>query len=390
MDVMENQLHKTVVRIDDFEKSGWTIPLFDFRAQYEDEREAIVQIVDRVFSRGTFVGAEHLTTFESMLAHHCGTSNAIAVGSGTDALILAMKAIGIGAGNEVITPPNSHFSSTSSIIIAGATPVFADVGEDQNIDPEAVEAAITNRTKAIMPVHLTGRIADMDRLMSIAKDKNLFVVEDAAQAFGSRFDGRPSGSLGHVAAFSAHPFKVLNSAGDAGYISTNDVKLAERLSRLRNNGLKGRDEMLEWGRVSRMDVLQAEILTMRLNKIEPVIAARRRNADIYREKLKDLPIYITAEKPKEFNTYQNFVIRLDQRDALRTYLSARSIQTAIHYPLPIHLQPAAKSLGYGPGRFPNAETQAKQILTLPVNQYLSESDIDFVAETICEFMRRYE
>jgi len=296
-----------------------------------------------------------------------------------------MKALGIGAGDEVITPPNSFVASTASIVMTGATPVFADVLPDQNIDPEAVAAAVTPRTKAIMAVHLTGRVAQMDRLAQIAARYGLLLIEDAAQAIGSRYMGKPAGSLGDLACFSAHPLKNLNAAGDAGFIVTADGAVATRIERLRNHGLVDRNTAEEWGTASRLDTLQAAILLMRLTKLDNVINQRRANAEIYCRLLDPTHVYIPPAHNIEFNSFHTFVIQVDERDKLKDFLAMKGIRTAIHYPVPIHLQPAARGLGYRRGQFPAAERQADRILTLPVHQYLSSDDIEYVAETVNGF-----
>lgn len=359
----------------------------DFPAQYADERDAIIALVDDVFGSGAFVGGRHIEQFETAAAAYVGTKHAIALNSGTDALILAMKGFGIGPGDEVITPPNSFVASTAAIIAAGAVPVFADVKPDQNIDPDAVAAAITDRTRAIMPVHLTGRVAEMDRLMEIAAQHGLKVIEDAAQSFGSRYQDVMCGAIGHAGCFSAHPLKNLNAAGDAGFITTNDDDLAARVKLLRNHGLEGRDTVVEWGTVSRLDNLQAAFLTYRLGNVDALIEKRRANVALYRSLLPAEHVFMPPCRQQEFNTFHTFVVQLDRRDALRTYLMEHGIETAVHYPVPIHLQPAAAALGHKTGDFPATEEQAARIVSLPIHQFLSEDDIRYTAATIEAFYK---
>lgn len=355
-------------------------------AQFEEERAEILQAVEGVFRRGDFIGGAAVGKLEDELSAYLGTPHVVTLNSGTDALTLAMRALNIGPGDEVITPPNSFVASTASIVAAGATPVFADVLPDQNIDPVAVEAAVTPRTKAIMPVHLTGRMADMHPLMAIAQKHGLAVIEDSAQAIGSTYDGRMSGTIGTVGCFSAHPLKNLNAAGDAGFVVTADVALAERIRRSRNHGLVNRSDVSEWGTVSRLDTLQAEILRIRLRHLPSVIERRRRNAEQYRAELAGLPLYIPPCRDIEFNTFHTLVAQVDRRDELQRFLAARGIETAIHYPVPIHLQPAAAPLGRGPGSFPVTERQAERILTFPINQFLSASDISYICANVREFL----
>jgi dTDP-4-amino-4,6-dideoxygalactose transaminase len=354
-------------------------------AQFEEERAEILQAVEGVFRRGDFIGGEAVGKLEAELSAYLGTPHVVTLNSGTDALILAMKALDIGPGDEVITPPNSFVASTAAIIAVGATPVFADVLPDQNVDPSAVEAAVTPRTKAIMPVHLTGRMADMTALMAIARKHALAVIEDAAQAIGSTYDGRMSGTIGSVGCFSAHPLKNLNAAGDAGFVVTDDADLAARIRRLRNHGLINRSDVGEWGTVSRLDTLQAEVLRIRLRHLPSVIERRRRNAAQYRAELVGLPIFVPPCRDIEFNTFHTFVVQTDRRDELQRFLTSRGAETAIHYPVPIHLQPAAAHLGHRHGAFPVTERQAGRILTLPVNQFLSVADIDYIGANMREF-----
>ena len=363
---------------------GRAIPFVDLAAQYADEREAIHRLVDEVFRSGDFVGGAFTEAFEAAVAEAVGVRHAVALSSGTDALILALQALDIGPGDEVICPPNSFIATAGAIVAVGAKPVFADVRCDQNIDPAAVEAAVTARTRAIMPVHLTGRVADMDALNAIAGRHGLAVVEDAAQAMGARHDGRSAGALGNIGCFSAHPVKNLNAAGDAGFITTNDRQLAERVARLRRNGLIDRDISAEWGRVARMDNLQAAFLLMRLARLPEIVAKRRANAARYRVLINAALAFNPPCKPAEFNCFHTFVVQVANRDRLQDRLSARGIGTAVHYPIPIHLQPAARGLGHGPGAFPMAERQARGILSLPVHQYLSPLALMTVAQAVNE------
>lgn len=363
------------------------IPYVNLAAQFAAERETLMPRLEAVLAGGQWVGGPEVETFEARLAEVTGAAHAVAMASGTDALIFGMKALDIGPGDEVITPPNSFVSSTAAIVHTGAVPVFADVLPDQNIDPARVEAAITPRTKAIMAVHLTGRVARMDAICAIARRHGLKVIEDAAQSMGSCYQGRHAGTFGDIGCFSAHPLKNLNATGDAGFVLTGDAAVAERLRRLRNNGLADRNTVVEWGTVSRLDTLQAVILTQRLEGLPAVVAARRRNAETYRRLLDPTHVFMPPEAEGEFNTYHTFVIQVERRDALQRFLAERGIGTAIHYPIPIHLQPAAAALGWRPGSLPEAERQAGRILSLPVNQFLTEAEIAEVAETVNGFFR---
>jgi dTDP-4-amino-4,6-dideoxygalactose transaminase len=361
------------------------IPYVDLGAQFASERATVMAAIERVLVSGMLVGGDAIAAVEAKVAKRCGTEHAIAVNSGTDALILGLRAMSIGPGDEVITPPNSFVASTGAIVAVGATPVFADVEDDQNIDPRAVEKAITPRTKAIMPVHLTGRICEMDAIMALAQRRDIDVIEDAAQSFGSTYRGRPAGSFGRVGCLSAHPLKNFNAAGDGGFVVTDDAGVAERVRLYRNHGLADRNTVTTWGTVSRMDTIQAAVLLNRLDSFDFIVARRREIAARYRARLDTNCIYVPPERPDTLDTYHTFVVQLDRRDALQTYLAERGIGTAIHYPIPIHLQPAAKSLGYQPGSFPVTERQAGRILSLPIHQMLDDDDIDAVCAAIEEF-----
>jgi dTDP-4-amino-4,6-dideoxygalactose transaminase len=363
-----------------------SIPYVNLRSQGEEQLEELTALFVDVVRRGVFVGGDGVERLERRLADRCGTAHAVALNSGTDALILALKVAGIGAGDEVITPPNSFVASTASIVHVGAQPVFADVLPDQNIDPVAVERAITSRTRAIMPVHLTGRICCMEPLVELAAKHGLTIIEDAAQSIGSTYDGRPSGSFGRFGCFSAHPLKNLSALGDAGFITTDDDEAAQRLRRLRNHGLADRTTVDEWGYVSRLDALQAAILDWRLDHLDTIVARRREIALRYQQGFAGSDqVFVPPCRMPEFNSFHTFVIQVDRRDELQRHLAERGIKTTIHYPVPIHLQPAARDLGYGAGDFPLTERQATRILTLPVNQYLADDEADRVVAEVLAF-----
>ena len=361
------------------------IPYVNLGAQWQDDRDELLPIIDTVLGSGQYVGGDEIDKFEKNMAELCQVKYAVALNSGTDALTLSLHLLGVGRGDEVITPPNSFIASTAVIVHLGAKPVFVDVLPDQNIDPGKIEAAITEKTKAIMPVHLTGRICDMDPIMMLAEKYNLAVVEDAAQAIGSKYKGKPSGSIGHVGCFSTHPLKNLNACGDGGFLTTNDEKICAKVKSLRNHGIADRDSVDSFGYVSRMDNLQAAILNYRLKKLDEIIDKRRQNAQSYLEYIEKEKVFIPREKEYEFNTYHTFVIQVEKRNELKEFLLKQGIEAAIHYPTPIHLQPAAKRLGYKFGDFPITEKQAGMILTLPINQSLGQSEIERICVAINEY-----
>ena len=362
------------------------VPYADFPAQFAAQREELLGVMERVLRRGDFILGEEVGTLERDIAALCGLRHAVGVASGTDALILALKALEIGPGDEVITVPNSWISSTSSIVLSGARPVFVDVRDDFNMDPARIESAITPRTKAILPVHLTGRCADMEAICAVAARHGLAVIEDAAQALGAGLTGRAAGSFGTMGCFSFHPLKNLSGIGDGGMVVTRDDRLAERLRLLRNHGLRSRDEAILWGLNSRLDTIDAAVLRWRLTQLPAVTEARRRHAARYRAALAST-VSCPVDRPEESAIYHLFMIQCERRDALRRWLSERGIGTKIHYPTPIHLQPCARSLGYRQGAFPVAEAQAQRILSLPVHQHLSAEQIEYVAQSIAEFTR---
>jgi dTDP-4-amino-4,6-dideoxygalactose transaminase len=366
----------------------YSIPYVQVARQYEEEKDELEAIVRDTLQNRVHVGDKLVDELEAELAEYCGVPYAVALNSGTDALMFGMMAAGIKRDDEVITPPNSFVASTASIVHIGAKPVFADVLPDQNIDPDAVERAITARTKAIMAVHLTGRVCRMERLQAIADKYKLLLIEDAAQSIGSTYQGRKSGSFGVVGCFSTHPLKNLNACGDGGFMTTHDKKIADRVRRLRSHGMSDRVTVEEWGLVSRMDTLQAAILRMRLKHLPAVIARRRANAKYYQERLKHPDIFVPVCQKQEFNTFHTFVIQVKggRRDALQGHLEGLGIKTTIHYPIPIHLQPAAKPLGHKRGDFPVTEAQADSILTLPVNQFMTHADQDAVITEVLTFM----
>jgi dTDP-4-amino-4,6-dideoxygalactose transaminase len=361
------------------------IPYVDLSRQYKQERKKIIKVIDEVLLKGNYVGGDQVDLFEKRIAKFCNTKYCVALNSGTDALVLALHALGVRRGDEVITPPNSFIASTAVIVHLGAKPVFADVKPDQSIDPDEIEKKITKKTKVIMPVHLTGRMCQMDKILKIAKKHNLKIVEDAAQSIGSMYKEKKSGSYGDIGCFSAHPLKNLNAIGDSGYLTTNSKKIYDYIKILRSHGMANRNVVKNFGYVSRMDNLQAAVLNYRLNDLNNLISKRRKNAKLYFKYLNKKKMLLPTESVHEFNTYHTFVIQVSKRDKLKEYLLKNGINTAIHYPIPIHLQPAAKRLGYKKGDFKNTERQAKSILTLPINQFLKEKEIILISKKINNF-----
>ena len=363
------------------------VPYVNLKKQYISERKYLNKIFDDVLFSGNYVGGKYVENFEKNIKKLCKTKYCVSLNSGTDALTMALHLLGVKRGDEVITTPNSFIASTSVIVHLGAKPVFVDVLDDQNINPDLIESKISKKTKVIMPVHLTGRVCKMDKIVQIANKNNLKIVEDAAQAIGSKYNGMMSGSIGDVGCFSAHPLKNLNAIGDSGYLTTNSKRIYDLAKDLRNHGMTNRDRIKNFGYVSRMDNLQAAILNYRLSKLPKIISSRRKNYKIYKKYLKRKNIFFPDETKNEFNTYHTFVIQVPNRDRLRKYLSHKGIGTSIHYPIPIHLQPASKKLGYKRGDFIKTESQSKKILTLPINQYLTEKELIYISESINNFYK---
>jgi len=362
------------------------IPYVDIGAQTKSLKKDLLAAIEEVLDYGNFILGKEVHTFEEMFASYCGVRFAVGVNSGTDALFLSLKALGIGKGDEVITAPNSFIASASVIIAAGAKPVFVDVRDDYNINPALIEQAITPRTKAIIPVHLTGRPADMDPILEIARKHKIQVIEDAAQAVGAKYRGKKVGALGDTGCFSLHPLKTLNACGDGGIVTTDNEKIFEELRRLRNFGLVNRDESVVWGYNSRLDSLQAAILLVKLKWLDEWNAQRRQNAKLYSSKL-DGVVDIPGEQPHEFCVFHTCVVQAEKRSELQDYLQNKGIGTRIHYPIPIHLQPAAKELGYQKGVFPVCEEQSQRILSLPIHQGMKEKHVHYVADNIISFYR---
>ena len=360
------------------------VPFVALDLQQRALKPELMEAVGRVIDSGQYILGGEVERFERAFAALCGTPHAVGVSNGTCALILALRALGIGPGDEVITAPNSFLASASSIALAGARPVFADVRDDLNIDPDAVLAAITSRTRAIIPVHLAGRPAAMDRLCAIARRYDVAIVEDAAQAVGARLHGRPVGGFGAFGCFSLHPLKNLGALGDAGVMTTADPDLARRVVIDRNHGLRDRDAVDHFGYNARLDAIQAAILTVKLPHLPAWTAQKRRLAARYREALRDV-VGVPEDAPGAECVYATFIIRAERRDDLQRSLAARDIEAFVHYPTPIHLQEAAHDLGYRKGDFPVAERLAHEILSLPIYPGLSEAQQESVITAIRSF-----
>lgn len=364
-----------------------TIPFVDLVAQYKTIKDEIDSAVKEVLLRCNFILGGQVEEFEQSFAQFAGVQYGVAVSNGLDALRLSLMALDIGPGDEVILPVNTYIATALAVSSVGARPILVDCDPaTYNIDVELIEPAITQRARAIIPVHLTGQSADMDPILEIAERYGLHVIEDAAQAHGTMYKGQQCGSLGIMGCFSFYPGKNLGGCGDGGMVTTNDAKLAERLSRLRNYGQRVKYEHLEKGLNARMDTLQAAVLSAKLRHLSQWNEARANHAEKYKKLLSGLgDVAFQQRAPYSTHIYHLLIIETDQRDALRTYLEKEGIQTGIHYPKPIHLQEAYMEMGYGKGDFPHAERLASHILSLPMFPELSDRQIKYVANKVWAF-----
>jgi dTDP-4-amino-4,6-dideoxygalactose transaminase len=359
------------------------IPLIDLTTQHHMLRDEINAAIQGVLDRGDFILGQEVTRLEEEFAAYCGAKFAIGVDNGLSALELSLRALGVGTGDEVIVPAHTFTASAASVTFAGAKPVFVDVNpETLCIDVEKIEAAITNRTRAILPVHLYGLPADMDSILEIAEKHNLVVVEDACQAHGAMYKGKRTGSLGHAAGFSFYPTKNLGACGDGGIVTTNDEKAAAAIRALRNCGQTSKNvhELMPFNH--RLDNLQAAILRVKLHYLDQWIASRRELASVYNRSLAGSNIMMPVEPFGYQHVYHLYVIRADNRDALQAHLKERGIGTAIHYPKPVHLQPFYTQQGGAEGQFPVAEKICNEILSLPMYPELTEEQVKIVASEI--------
>lgn len=366
-----------------------TVPFVDVAAQIRPSKAEYLAAIERVLDTGGFVGGPAVAAFEAEFADYCGAPHAIAVRTGTDALVLALRALDVGPGDEVITAANSFFATAEAISHTGATPVLADVDDATLLlDPDDVARRLTRQTRCVIPVHLFGQVADMARIGALAGAHGLHVLEDSAQAHGATgADTRRAGALAKIAAFSFYPTKNLGALGEGGAVTTRDAELADRVRRLRDHGQAGRHDHVEIGYNARLDALQCACLSVSLARLDASNAARRRLAAHYRARLSalpNLPVRLVAAPEGASPVYHLFVIRVPaaRRDAIRERLAAAGIATAIHYPRPIHLQRAYAHLGQGPGSCPIAERAADEMISLPMYPDLTIAQVDQVVDAL--------
>ena len=361
------------------------LPFVDLKAQHASVAAEVEAAVRRVMTNADFILGDDVAAFEDEFAGYCEVEHAVGLDSGMSALELGMRALGIGSGDEVITPAGSFIASSSAISFTGATPVWVDVDErTYNIDPALIEQAITERTKAIMVVHLYGQPADMDAVFDIARRHDLPVIEDACQSHGARYKGRRTGSMGAFGAFSFYPSKNLGAYGDAGALTTNDAALAEKVRMMRNYGQRAKYDhvFLAWNR--RLDTMQAAVLRVKLPHLDAWNGSRRKVAAHYKELLGSTSVGLPHVSPDVEHVFHLYVIQVDHRDRLLSELTALGIGAGIHYPVPIHLQEAYRAQSRGPGSFAVTEAAARRVLSLPMFPEMTEADVRLVADAVAE------
>ncbi len=364
-----------------------TIQVWDYRAEYDEEREDILSAVDHVMRSGRLILGDSVRSFESDLAAYCGIRHGVGVNSGTDALMLALRALGIQAGDEVITTSNTAIPTVSAIVSAGGTPRFVDIDPDTYLmDVSQIEAVITERTRCIIPVHLFGQCVDMDAVQAVAGRHEIAVLEDCAQSAGAEYRGRRAGSMSRVAAFSFYPTKILGAYGDGGMAMTSDDGLAARLRRLRAYGTEKTYYAEEHGYNSRLDEVQAEILRRKLRRIDGYIGRRRALARRYDEQLRGSGLILPKTRPENHHVYHLYVVRHPARGAIIDALAAHDIIAGIHYPWPIHAMRGYAYLGYGEGSLPVTEKAAREIFSLPMYPSLTDAEQDRVCGALRDIL----
>lgn len=378
-----------------------SVPLLDLKAQHAKIRADVMAAISEVMESQQFILGPQVRQLEQAVATYSNCRNAVGVSSGTDALLMSLMAEGIGPGDEVITPPYSFFATAGCVSRVGARPVFADIDPvSYNLDPSRVEAVVTPRTKAVIPVHLYGQTADMDPIMEIAKRRNLVVIEDGAQALGAEYKGRRAGSIGRYGCFSFFPSKNLGGAGDGGLVTTNDDERADKLRVMRDHGAKPKYYHGVVGGNFRLDTIQAAVLVVKLKHLDGWTAGRQRNADIYRRLFREAGVaagfgemkgkkgvVLPEELSARRHIYNQFVIRVDRRDDLRAHLRDGGIGHEVYYPVPFHMQKCYAGLGYKEGDFPASECAARESLALPIYPELTEEMIAVVVGAVTEFVR---
>ena len=361
------------------------VPYVALHLRVRRVKHELATVIERVLDHGMYILGPEVQEFEQRFARYCGTRYAVGVADGTTALILVLRSLGIGPGDEVITAPNSFVASASPAAILGAIPRFVDVrARDMNLDPDRLEDAITAQTKAIIPVHLRGQPADMEPILKIAKSHGIPVIEDASQSVGSTYRGKRTGGLGYAGCFSLHPLKTLGAIGDAGIITTNDDRLYDWLLKARNHGLRSRDEVEFWSTNSRLDTLQAAVLDVMLDHVDQWIEERRQLAEEYRAGIGDF-VQVPDEQPETRHTYFAFMACADRRDALLAHMRRSGVDARVHYPTPLHMLEAARNLGHRPLDFPTAQWLSDHVISLPIYGEMTSNQRETVINTVRSF-----
>lgn len=361
------------------------IELIDLKKKYQEESVDLLRCVNSVMKKGNFILTKEVADFEKSICKFLNVKYCLGLNSGTDALLMSLMSLGISRGDEIITSPTSFIATAHSIVHVGAKPVFADISPDLNINPDQIEKLITKKTKAIMPVHWSGRVCEMDKIKTIAKKYNLKIIEDAAQAIGAKYNNLYAGTFGDISAFSTHPLKNLNGIGDGGFVVTNSKKLNDKIKRFRNHGMVRRDMAEIVGLNSRLDSIHAKILSFRLTKLNGQIKQRNHNISLYEKYLKTKKIQIIKTKQKSYDASTIFITLCENRNGLQKYLSKYNIQSLVYYGRPLHMHKSLKFLGYKKGDFPIAENLCKKVLALPHHQYLREKQVKYVCSKINSF-----
>lgn len=364
------------------------VPFVDLKVQYKQLEQKIQTAVTSVFSRGDYILGKDVSLFEQEFNSYLGMEHGVAVASGTDALHLALRALDISPGDEVIVPANTYIATFLAVSLAGGVPVPVDIDPDTyNIDPNLLEPAITSKTKAIIVVHLYGQPVDMEPVIEIAQLKGIPVIEDACQAHGATYKGKKAGTIGKIGCFSFYPSKNLGCYGDGGYITTNDQEISGKIQLLRNYGQSPKNVHKCIGYNSRLDTLQASILRIKLPHLDSWNESRKKHAKRYTDLLRNIPLVTPTIASDREHVFHLYVVRVSNRDNIQQILTEQGIQTGIHYPIPPHLQKAYKHLNYSPGDFPVTEKYAQEILSLPMYPELTDSMIDYVVESIENIVR---
>ncbi len=367
------------------------IEFVDLKHRYQEEKAELLECVRSTLESGSLVLGDGLRKFEGKVESFAGIRNCVGLNSGTDALMMALWSAGIGKNDEVIHPAISFIATTGSITHVGAKPVFSEVLKNGLLDPDKLVSKITSKTKAIMPVHWSGKICDMEKIIEICDNHKLVLIEDSAQAMGAYYKGKHSGTFGLSAAFSCHPLKNFNALGDGGFLLTDDDEIARKVRLYRNHGIESRDHITMFGVNSRLDTLNAEVLGFRLQRLKSIITRRQKNANLYRKLIETDFVSLPEESAdnRTSDAYVMFLAQVRNRDELKNYLAENNIETMVYYGTPLHLQKASLRFGHKKGDFPVAEEVCDNVLALPINQYLTEDQIGFVAEKINQFYKNY-